>query len=101
MIVIDPIKPVVEKTPFIDDQPKKNRISVIPSDPGYDPNIPKLKRYKVIVDGEEVRRCYTADENTGLALVGIDDDFGRPIVNDEIVRDWITGEVQIIPMHLT
>lgn len=40
------------------------RVSVREGDPGYDPD---SHRYRVYVDGVEVRDCFTADERTGEA----------------------------------
>ncbi|ACL58457.1 hypothetical protein [Methylobacterium nodulans] len=51
---------------------------------------------KVTLNGQEVFRCITADEELGEVLVGVVDGNGHPVVDgNEVRREWWRGVVKI------
>lgn len=71
----------------------RRRISVFPADPGYaDPDL--TKRLTVTLDGKELERCVTADEETGEAWC-----YVYPLVeasNGSFVTECLRGKVAIV-----
>lgn len=49
------------------------RLTVLDDDPGI--NV-RPRRYKVLLDGVEVKRCLTADDERGEVIAGVRDEYG-------------------------
>lgn len=58
------------------------RISVVKGDPGYLPSWAERSSVRVYLDGKEVRRVITADEELGFVLRHADDVGDKPIDAD-------------------
>ncbi|MBW1672108.1 MAG: hypothetical protein JRJ45_00430 [Deltaproteobacteria bacterium] len=73
------------------------RISIRLDDPGYSA---RAFLYRVLLDGEELFNCFTADEEQGVVFCYEEDDAGRGIVDLESFELKETerhGKVEIIP----
>ena len=52
---------------------------------------------RVLLNGEEVKHCVTADEELGEVLVWLTDEAGKIIVEgDEVRSEWRRGKVEVI-----
>lgn len=72
------------------------RISVRKDDPGYRP---WAVRCSVLLDGERVGDCHTADEELGAVWVSCRDGYGRLMLNfmrNKVVAGVLRGKVEII-----
>lgn len=58
------------------------RVSCNEDDPGYRP-IDVTKHLRVYVDGRQVRRCFTADEEKGVAYCFAEDSEGNLYLDPE------------------
>jgi hypothetical protein len=77
------------------------RLSVIDGDPGYAPyNLIKDKgSVKIFLDDEELRLCYTADEELGMVVKTVVDDKGNIVLTPdgyEVAAEVLYGDVRII-----
>lgn len=71
------------------------RVTVLDDDPG-ERIIPGRERITVHLDGEEVKRCQTADDVKGEVVDVMRDDKGRIlVVNGEVQRRTRYGQVRI------
>ncbi len=71
------------------------RVTVLDDDPG-ERIIPGRERITVYLDGEEVKRCQTADDVKGEVVDVMRDDKGRIlVVNGEVQRRIRYGQVRI------
>jgi len=71
------------------------RITVLDDDPG-ERITPGRERITVYLDGEEVKRCQTADDVKGEVVDVMRDDKGRIlVVNGEVQRRTRYGQVRI------
>lgn len=71
------------------------RITVLDDDPGRKIN-PVRERYGVSLDGEEVKHCFTADDEKGEIVEAMTDAGGRMIAgNSEVKRRTRYGKVTI------
>ena len=51
----------------------------------------------MLLNGEEVKHCVTADEELGEVLVWLTDEAGKIIVEgDEVRSEWRRGKVEVI-----
>ncbi len=72
------------------------RISVRKDDPGYHP---QAVGCRVVLNGKEIERCFTADEEAGEAFCYATDANGDCILNqarDGVVEIIYKGKVEII-----
>lgn len=77
------------------------RISVNSDDPGYD-NFKKMGRGKVFLDGAEVERATTADEEQGFVTHALSDERGRLLVDKStktVLLGTLLGVVKIEPIR--
>lgn len=73
------------------------RITVLDGDPGRKIN-PAQERYKVYIDGVEVKHVFTADDEKGEVIAAVLDDRGYMTVeNGEVKRQSFYGRVIIQP----
>lgn len=73
------------------------RITVLDGDPGRKINLAR-ERYKVYIDGVEVKHVFTADEEKGEVIAAVLDDHGyMRAENGEIKRQSLYGRVIIKP----
>lgn len=71
------------------------RITVLDDDPGRKIN-PGHERYRVSLDGEEVKHCFTADDEKGEIVEAVRDESGWMIAeNSEVKRRTRYGKVII------
>lgn len=71
------------------------RITVLDDDPGRKIS-PGRERYRVLLDGEEVKHCFTADDARGEVIEAVTDEGGRMIAeNGEARRRTRHGKVTI------
>jgi hypothetical protein len=71
------------------------RVSVLEGDPGYIP-FRESARYRVLLNGFEIGRCVTADEEIGMVTVIGVDEHERLIVRDgEVQYRRYVGNVEI------
>ncbi|WP_194206795.1 hypothetical protein [Superficieibacter sp. 1612_C1] len=71
------------------------RITVLDDDPGKKIN-PAVERYKVFLNGEEVKHCFTVDDEKGEIVESMTDESGRVISeNSEVKRRTRYGKVTI------
>ena len=75
------------------------RKSVSRNDSGYDPGAHK---WKVLLNGEELPNCFTADEERGEAFVYEKDKSGNFILDnyEEIKEKRLKGKVKLIGPNL-
>ena len=76
------------------------RVSVDVNDPGFAAfkRLGGFGRIKVLLNGQALRRCITADSKTGWATVYEEDDQGRPIFNSKrnaARRKRVRGKIEI------
>ena len=72
------------------------RMSVHKNDPGYHP---RAQFYDVLLNGKDLPKCITADEDRGYALVHKTDPEGNVILNeskDATVKEKVFGKVEIV-----
>ncbi|POP44938.1 hypothetical protein CHU32_13730 [Superficieibacter electus] len=70
------------------------RITVLDDDLGKKIN-PTVERYKVFLNGEEVKHCFTADDEKGQVICGVFID-GRIVLQcGEVKRQTLQGTVRI------
>jgi len=71
------------------------RITVLDDDPGRKINLAQ-ERYKVYVDGVEVKRVFTADDEKGEVIAAVQDERGYMTAeNGEVKRQTLYGKVTI------
>lgn len=71
------------------------RITVLDDDPGRKINLAR-ERYKVYIDGVEVKHVFTADDEKGEVIAAVLDDRGYvTAVNGEVKRQSLYGNVTI------
>ncbi|MFZ5230577.1 hypothetical protein ACOY6S_07820 [Enterobacter bugandensis] len=71
------------------------RITVLDDDPGRKINL-ALERYKVYIDGVEVKHVFTADDEKGEVIAAVLDDRGYMTAeNGEVKRQSLYGKVTI------
>lgn len=71
------------------------RITALDDDPGRKIN-PAQERYKVYIDGVEVKRVFTADDEKGEVIAAVLDDRGYMTAeNGEVKRQSFYGRVII------
>jgi len=71
------------------------RVTVLDDDPGRRIN-PSHERYRVLPDGEEIKHCFTADDEKGEVIEAVTDECGRMIAeNGEVRRRTRHGKVTI------
>ncbi|MCU3632744.1 hypothetical protein N8V24_04445 [Enterobacter hormaechei subsp. steigerwaltii] len=71
------------------------RITVLDDDPGRKINLAR-ERYKVYIDGVEVKHVFTADDEKGEVIAGVLDDRGYMTAeNGEVKRQSLYGKVTI------
>lgn len=71
------------------------RITVLDDDPGRKINLAQ-ERYKVYVDGVEVKHVFTADDEKGEVIAAVLDDRGYMTAeNGEVKRQSLYGKVTI------
>ncbi len=71
------------------------RISVLEGDCGRVIN-PGVERYEVLLNGEKVSHCFTADEENGLVICARLDPDGRMLTeNGEVARQELHGVVVV------
>lgn len=71
------------------------RITVLDDDPGRKIN-PGYESYRVSLDGEEVKHCFTADDEKGEIVEAVRDESGWMIAeNSEVKRRTRYGKVTI------
>jgi hypothetical protein len=71
------------------------RKSIIRNDPGFDEN---ASDYEVFLDGKKLERCFTADEELGMAWCRKVDDSGKYVLNEEkteFLTEIKTGKIGI------
>jgi hypothetical protein len=70
------------------------RLTVLDDDPGI--RIYPGQRYKVYLDGEEVKSCFTADDENGEVIAAVLDEHDRMIAeNGEVKWQTLFGTVRI------
>lgn len=70
------------------------RLTVLDDDPGI--RIYPGQHYKVYLDGEEVKSCFTADDEKGEVIAAVLDEKGHMISEyGEIKRQTLYGTVRI------
>lgn len=72
------------------------RKSVIKDDIGYDP---KVNKYSVLLNGERLDHCFTADDEEGKAWVYQTDENDDYLLNETktaILKKVVTGNVEIV-----
>ncbi|MCK6740950.1 hypothetical protein L8S62_00635 [Enterobacter cloacae] len=73
------------------------RITVLDGDPGRKINLAR-ERYKVYIDGVEVKHVFTADDEKGEVIAAVLDDHGYMTAdNGEVKRQSLYGRVIIKP----
>jgi hypothetical protein len=71
------------------------RLTVLDDDPGRKIN-PMVERYLVFLDGNEVKTCFTADDDKGLVIFAVRDESGHIVIEDgEPKRCTCHGKVKI------
>ncbi|WP_320703570.1 hypothetical protein [Enterobacter asburiae] len=71
------------------------RITVLDDDPGRKINLTR-ERYKVYIDGVEVKHVFTADDEKGEVIAAVLDDRGYMTAeNGEVKRQTFYGRVII------
>ncbi|HHT8234815.1 hypothetical protein [Enterobacter hormaechei] len=71
------------------------RITVLDDDPGRKINLAR-ERYKVYIDGVEVKHVFTADDEKGEVIAAVLDDRGYVTAeNGEVKRQSLYGNVTI------
>lgn len=71
------------------------RITVLDDDPGRKINAGR-ERYRVLLDGEEVKHCFTADDEIGEVIEAVIDEGDRMVAEKgEIRRRTRHGKVAI------
>ncbi|AUO64101.1 hypothetical protein WM46_04650 [Citrobacter freundii complex sp. CFNIH2] len=71
------------------------RLTVLDGDPGRKIN-PGVERYTVYLDGVEVKRVYTADDEKGEVISAVLDERGYVATeNGEVKRQTLFGKVII------
>ncbi|EBR1860206.1 hypothetical protein N8V39_19725 [Enterobacter hormaechei subsp. steigerwaltii] len=71
------------------------RITVLDDDPGRKINLAR-ERYKVYIDGVEVKHVFTADDEKGEVIAAVLDDRGYMTAeNGEVKRQSLYGKVTI------
>ncbi len=71
------------------------RITVLDDDPGRKID-PAHERYAVYLNGVEVKYAFTADEEQGLVIAGVQDERGyMSAENGEVKRQTLYGNVII------
>ncbi|CZV42642.1 hypothetical protein [Enterobacter hormaechei] len=71
------------------------RITVLDDDPGRKINLAR-ERYKVYIDGVEVKHVFTADDEKGEVIAAVLDDRGYMTAeNGEVKRQTLYGKVTI------
>lgn len=71
------------------------RVTVLDDDPGRRIN-PGHERYRVLLDSDEVKHCFTADDDIGEVIEAVTDEGGRMIAeNGEVRRRTRHGKVTI------
>lgn len=78
------------------------RVSIIKGDPGYATfkAMGGYGRIEVLLDGQRIRDCVTADSKTGWVTVNERDDQGNIVVNSKrtaVRRKRLRGRVEIRP----
>jgi len=72
------------------------RITVLDDDPGRKIN-PDRERYRVFLDGEVVKACFTADDERGEVTEAVLDNNGLMVAeNGEVKRRTRYGAVRIV-----
>lgn len=73
------------------------RVTVLDGDPGRKINLAR-ERYKVYIDGVEVKHVFTADDEKGEVIAAVLDDHGYMTAeNGEVKRQSLYGRVIIKP----
>ncbi|BBW35496.1 hypothetical protein STN0717ENT64_18970 [Enterobacter hormaechei] len=71
------------------------RITVLDDEPGRKINLAR-ERYKVYIDGVEVKHVFTADDEKGEVIAAVLDDRGYMTAeNGEVKRQSLYGKVTI------
>lgn len=69
------------------------RITVLDDDSGQKID-PSRERYRVLLDGEEVKHCFTADDEEGEVIEALTDESGwMAVKNGEVKRRAKHGKV--------
>ena len=71
------------------------RISVMPDDPGFRPDAPL---YDVLLDGDSIRNCFTADDELGEVHVYRTDENGDVVLDQQgrFIGEVRTGKVRLL-----
>lgn len=71
------------------------RLTVLDNDPGVKIE-PCRERYKVFLDGIEVKYCFTADDEKGEVIAAVTNEQGRmQAEGGEVKRQTLYGKIQI------
>lgn len=71
------------------------RLTVLDDDPGRKINLAQ-ERYTVYLDGVEVKKVYTADDEKGEVIAAVHDERGYVVAeNGEVKRQTLYGKVLI------
>jgi len=70
------------------------RLTVLDDDPGKRID-PCVERYKVFLNGEEVRCCYAADDEKGEVICAVFKDGKHVIEFGQVKRQTLHGSVRI------
>lgn len=72
------------------------RITVLDDDPGQRIH-PAVERYKVFLDGVEVKHCFAADDEKGEVICAVFKDERIVLESGEVKRQTLRGSVRIEP----
>ena len=72
------------------------RITVLDDDPGKRIN-PVVKRYKVFIDGKEIKHCFAADDEKCEVICAVFKDKRIVVEFGEVKRQTLRGSVSIEP----
>ena len=68
------------------------RVSADKNDPGFENFNPMKYHYEVLLDGEPVSNCITADEENGFVLVYLLNGNGKDFILSEDKQSFLSGE---------
>ena len=68
------------------------RVSVDIDDPGFENFNPMKYHYEVLLDGDPVNNCITADEEKGFVLVYLLNGNGKDFILSEDKQNILSGE---------
>ncbi|MHC0464580.1 hypothetical protein [Kosakonia cowanii] len=72
------------------------RITVLDDDPGKRIN-PAVERYKVFIDGKEIKHCFAADDEKGEVICAVFKGERIVLEYGEVKRQTLRGSVRIEP----